>query len=361
MLRALSNHLRRRRRNEAEGGEDEADTGAGARPLVYDRGIVTYVVTGALGCIGAWIVRRLVERGDRVVMFDAQQDRHRLRAVFDDPEAADAVPLVVGDLTDAAAVRDLLERHEATHVIHLAGLQVPTCQANPALGAMVNVVGTLHVFEAARAVGIPRVVYASSAAVFGVSEDDTPVPEEAADAPRTHYGWFKRTNEGNADVYYRDTGLSSVGLRPLTVYGVGRDTGLTSDTTEALRHAVLGRPFQVRFGGVTDFLYVADCAEAFIACADRAPEGAHVFNLHGETAPVEAFVRIANECLPEAARGLIRVDGPPLPIASSLSDAALRRAVPGLPSTDLRTGIAETVQRFTRLRDRGWWAAEVSA
>jgi nucleoside-diphosphate-sugar epimerase len=329
--------------------------------VMYDERIVTYVVTGALGCIGAWIVKTLVTRGDRVVMFDSQTDRHRLRAVFDDEDAAEAVPLVVGDLTDGPAVHRLLEEQGATHVIHLAGLQVPTCRANPPLGALVNVVGTLHVFEAARALGLQRVVYASSAAVFGVSEDDTPVAEDEADAPRTHYGWFKRTNEGNADIYYRDHGLSSVGLRPLTVYGVGRDTGITSDTTEALRHAVLGLPFHVRFGGTTDFLYVADCAEAFIACADRAPAGAHVFNLHGETAPVAEFVRLAETMLPEAAHGLIKVEGPPIPIASSLSDAALRRAVPGVPATDLRTGIAETLHRFTVLRDRGWWSSQVSA
>ncbi len=328
---------------------------------MYDDPIVTYVVTGALGCIGAWIVKQLVARGDAVVMFDSQTDRHRLRAVFDDEAAAEAVPLVVGDLTNAAAVQAVLADHDATHVIHLAGLQVPTCRANPALGAMVNVVGTLHVFEAARELGLQRVVYASSAAVFGVSEDDTPVPEEAADAPRTHYGWFKRTNEGNADIYYRDHGLSSVGLRPLTVYGVGRDTGITSDTTEAVRHAVLGQPFHIRFGGTTDFLYVADCADAFIACADRAPDGAHVFNLHGETAPVAEFVRLAESMLPEAARGLMRVDGPPIPIASSLSDAALRRAVPGIASTGLQTGIADTLQRFTTLRDRGWWSSQVHA
>ncbi len=323
--------------------------------------IVSYVVTGALGCIGAWIVKALVARGDAVVMFDNQADRHRLRAVFEDDGAAEAVPLVVGDLTDGAAVHRVLADHGATHVIHLAGLQVPTCRVNPALGAMVNVVGTLHVFEAAQALGLERVVYASSAAVFGVSEDDRPVAEDEADAPRTHYGWFKRTNEGNADIYYRDRGLSSVGLRPLTVYGVGRDTGITSDTTEALRHAVLGQPFHVRFGGTTDFLYVADCAEAFIACADRAPAGAHVFNLHGETAPVLEFVRLAEEGLPASARGLIRVDGPPIPIASSLSDAALRRAVQDIPSTGLRTGIAETLRRFTALRDRGWWSTQVHA
>lgn len=321
---------------------------------------MAYFVTGALGCIGAWIVKQLVQRGDHVVMFDATDDRHRLRAVLEDEAAAATVPLVRGDLTDGAALRRAIADSGATRLIHLAGVQVPTCRADPVLGAAVNVVGTLHVFEAARVLGLERVVYASSAAVFGASEDDTPVgeAESAAGQPRTHYGWFKRTNEGNAAIYFQDCGLSSAGLRPLTVYGVGRDTGLTSDTTEALRHAVLGRPFHVRFGGTTDFLHVADCAAAFIGCADAAPAGAHVFNLHGESTPVETFVRDADALLPADRRGLIRVDGPPIPIASNLSDKALRSAVPGLPATSVRDGVWQTLAHFQRLVDAGWWKNE---
>jgi nucleoside-diphosphate-sugar epimerase len=103
---------------------------------------------------------------------------------------------------------------------------VPACKADPVAGAFVNVLGTLNVFEAARAVGVERVVYASSAAVFGMSEDDAALDETALCEPATHYGVFKRTNEGNARVYFLDHGLSSVGLRPLTVYGVNRDSDL---------------------------------------------------------------------------------------------------------------------------------------
>src|SRR6185436_15962129 len=110
--------------------------------------------------------------------------------------------------------------------------------------------------------------------------------ETAACEPTTHYGVFKRTNEGNARVYFLDHGVCSVGLRPLTVYGVNRDSGLTSDPTKAMKAAILGRPFHIRFGGSTDFQYVRDTAAAFIACADRAPDGAHVFKLHGETVDV---------------------------------------------------------------------------
>ena len=57
-------------------------------------------------------------------------------------------------------------------MIHLAGLQVPTCKADPVTGALVNVAGTLNVFEAAKTIGIKRVVYASSAAVYGMNDDD---------------------------------------------------------------------------------------------------------------------------------------------------------------------------------------------
>ena len=331
----------------------------GASLLRSERGTIrprmAYFVTGALGCIGAWIVKQLNERGDRVVMFDATTDRHRLRAVLEDDESAEAVPLVQGDLTDTEGVRRALEESGATRVIHLAGVQVPTCRANPVLGATVNVVGTLNVFEAVRALGLERVVYASSAAVFGESEDDSPVEEAEAGRPRTHYGWFKVANEGNAAIYAQDHGVDSIGLRPLTVYGVARDFGITSDTSEAIRHAMLGRPFQIRFGGSTDFLHVADCAAAFIGCVDAPLRGAHVFNLHGESVPVEMFVTEVERRLPEAQRGLIRVDGPPIPMAATLSDRALRAAVPGLPWTSVRDGVTQTVAHFGRLIDKGWW------
>lgn len=309
----------------------------------------TYFITGAQGCIGSWIVKALVERGDTPVVFDRSNDARRLSAIMN---AADLerVRFVTGDITDAAAVQAALDESSARRVIHLAGLQVPACQADPATGALVNVVGTLNVFEAARKVGVAGLIYASSAAVFGLTEDDAPLDETAACEPTTHYGVFKRTNEGSARVYFLQYGLSSVGLRPLTVYGVNRDAGLTSDPTKAMKAAVLGVPFHIRFGGATDFQYVADTAAAFIACADTAPDGANVFNLHGETVEVARIARVINE---KAGRELVTFGGAPIPIAPAMNDAAIRRVVGPLPSTPLETGIADTMQRFAALRDAG--------
>jgi len=309
----------------------------------------TYFISGAQGCIGSWIVKALIERGDTAVVFDRSEDARRLHAIVE-PHLVERVRFIAGDITDVSAVQCALEASGARRLIHLAGLQVPTCQADPVAGAFVNVIGTLNVFESAKAIGVERVVYASSAAVFGAADADTPLDESAKSDPTTHYGVFKRTNEGNARIYFANHGLSSVGLRPLTVYGVNRDSGLTSDPTKAMKAAVLGVPFQIRFSGATDFQYVKDTAAAFIACADRAPDGAHVFNLHGETVEVKRIAEVINQ---NAGRDLVSFSGPPIPIAPALNDTAIRNVIGDLPSTPLEAGIGETMRRFTELRNTG--------
>src|SRR6185503_130201 len=108
----------------------------------------TYFITGAQGCIGSWIVKALIERGDEVVVFDLSDDSLRLSSIM---SAADLskVRFVICDITDSGAVQSALSNSGAARVIHLAGLQVPTCKADPTGGALVNVAGTLNVFEAA--------------------------------------------------------------------------------------------------------------------------------------------------------------------------------------------------------------------
>ena len=111
----------------------------------------TYFITGAQGCIGSWVVKALAERGDTAVVFDRSDDSRRLSAIIDN-EDLQRVRLVVGDITDKAAVLSALEGSGAQRVIHLAGLQVPTCKVDPVAGAMVNVVGSLNLFEAVKTV-----------------------------------------------------------------------------------------------------------------------------------------------------------------------------------------------------------------
>ena len=316
-------------------------------------GGANFLVTGAHGFIGAWVTKRLLAAGARVVIFDRDADPRRLRLIMDDEEVARAI-VVTGDITEPGALPPLIEAFEVGHVIHLAGLQVPTCRADPQVGALVNVVGTINVFEAARLSGgrVKKVVYASSAAVFGTARDGRAVSELDEPQPSTHYGVFKRANEGNARVYHLDHGLSSVGLRPLTVYGVGRDFGLTSDPTKAMKAAVVGRPFRIRFGGRTDFQYVADTSDVFIRAAVSGLEGAHVFNLHGETVRVADVVAEIERTRPSA-RGSITLDETPLAIPAEFDDSAIRAALGALPATPLAEGVRATIERFEELRRAG--------
>ncbi len=313
------------------------------------------LVTGASGCIGAWVVKQLIDEGATVTALDKGPDRHRLESIID-AEDLERVRFITGDVADLDGVRKAVEHHGTDGVIHLAGMQVPSCRANPVLGAQVNVVGTLAILEAAAEVDC-RVVYASSAAVFG--PDDEPLrPHAEAEAgdTRTHYGVFKLANEGNARIQYQDRGVSSVGLRPLTVYGVGRDFGMTSGPTTALKAALLGRPYEIGFTGPTDFQLVEDVARIFVGCL-AAPEGAHVFNVHGETANVEDVVALIDEVLEaeglDDRQGLVTCDGPHLPIPGALDDSALTAAIGEPPRTPLRDGLARTLAVFRELHRAG--------
>src|SRR5947209_5656814 len=107
------------------------------------------LLTGGYGCIGSWVARNLLERGDQVWMYDLKEDPRRLRLILDEDRVRQ-VGYVAGDVTDLDGLRAALDRHGITHVVHLAGLQVPVCRADPLLGARVNVLGTLAAFEAVR-------------------------------------------------------------------------------------------------------------------------------------------------------------------------------------------------------------------
>jgi nucleoside-diphosphate-sugar epimerase len=313
------------------------------------------LITGGYGFIGAWIIRNLLARGDSVWVYDLREDARRLRLVLPESEVA-KVTFVQGDVTDLKTLSAAISTHGITHVIHLAGLQVPTCRADPLLGAKVNVLGTLAVFEAVKAAGkqVKRLVYASSAAVFG-GPDKYPAGSQGDDAPlipSTHYGVFKCCNEGNARIYHQDFGISSVGLRPWTVYGVGRDLGMTSEPTKAIKAALLGRPYPINFGGWTDFQYVDDVAKTFVLSLERPYSGAKSYNLRGAVVTLKDFHAALATVLPEAAT-LVTTGTTQIAIAYDLSDDGLQRDLGPMPKTALVDGIRETVAIFKQLHAEG--------
>ena len=310
-----------------------------------------YLVTGALGCIGSWVVRNLIRAGIPTTVFDLSDDARRMKLLMSDDELAQ-VRFITGDITDLKTVEDAFAQSQATQVIHLAGLQVPFCKANPPLGARVNVVGTINIFEAAKQAGLKRVVYASSAAVYGPREEypDAPVAHDAPLRPLTHYGVFKQANEGNARVYWHDDGISSIGLRPYVVYGPGRDQGLTSDPTKAMLAAARGEPYHISYGGRCEMQYADDVANIFIQATTASFEGADVFNLHGSVVDMQTVVEAITTVAPGSE---ITFENKPLGFPAEMDGSPLEAVLGSLPNTPLVDGIAATVAMFKQATAAG--------
>jgi UDP-glucuronate 4-epimerase len=317
-------------------------------PAMTDR----FVVTGGLGCIGAWVAHELLAEGSEVIVADLGGSDHRLRNLVGDAPAG--LTRVALDITDGAAVRALMERERPTHLIHLAALQVPFCKADPILGARVNVVGTVTLMEAAAEFMPDRVfTYASSVAAYGGEDEPAPGGVAAADPqgkPKTLYGVYKRANEESAAVYHADRALSSIGLRPYIVYGLGRDQGVTSTPTAAMLAAVDGTPFRITFGGRAIYHHGRDAARCFIASARADFDGAAVLNMPGDGVDMAEIVAAIHAAVPEAQ---IDVDDVALPFPPEVDTSDFGRLVGEVERHPLADGVADTIERFRALRASG--------
>lgn len=315
-----------------------------------------FMITGALGCIGAWTVRNLVREGVPVTVFDLATTPARLQLLLSEKELS-RVKFVAGDITNLKALGHALDDNEITHIVHLAGLQVPFCKADPPLGAHVNVVGTVNVFESVkqRQNRIDKVVYASSVAVFGAPENYKPgavMKDNSALMPHTHYGVYKQANEGTARVYWLDDKVASIGIRPYVVYGVGRDQGITSTPTTAMLAAAANYPYHISYGGRAMFQYADDTARAFIQAARSDFRGAGAFNLGGPAPDMRDVLNAIIQAAPETA-DKITFEEIQLPFPKEVDGSGLEAAIGPVSHKPLAEGVAETIAMFRNLIGAG--------
>jgi UDP-glucuronate 4-epimerase len=298
-----------------------------------------FLVTGALGCIGAWSCALLAEEGVDVVGFDYGTDDRRLRLATDAE-----IPLVQGDIVDGKAFARLLDEHEITHVIHLAALLLPQIKPDPPYGTAVNIGGTVNVLDAAKTRGV-QVAYASSAAVYSKADDTGgAVSNDAIGHPVTFYGVHKQACEGMARIFWHEEQVPSIGIRPFIVYGPGRDNGLTASPTLAMAAAAAGEDYRMTFGGRTQLQYAPDTARVFIAAARAATADARVFHLGG---PVVSLAEVASAIEAVAPGVSITVDEETLlPFPDEFDGAPLDAALGGISWTPLAEGIAATLERL---------------
>jgi UDP-glucuronate 4-epimerase len=302
-----------------------------------------FLITGALGCIGAWACAQLVREDVPVVVFDLGTNTDRLALVMS-PQELERLTIVAGDITDLDELERTIVDHGATHVIHLAAMLLPSVKADPPRGAAVNVVGTTNVFAAAKRHGVRGLSYASSAAVYGPAAGAR--VEDAGD-PSSLYGVFKLANERTAKVFFDDEGLGSVGLRPYVVYGPGRDHGLTADPTLAMAAAARGEGYAMRWGGRCQLQYAGDAASIFIAAARAEHEGAAVFNLGGPSSHAADVVSAIETAAPEVA-GRVTFDDVQLPFPEEMDSGGLEDVVGPIEWTPLADGTRRTIAAYRR-------------
>ena len=304
-----------------------------------------YLVTGALGCLGSWTIAQLVEAGHRVVAVDLGTDRSRLQLVSGGTELEEAITMVRADVTDLASLRSVATSHGVERVIHLAAIQVPGTRADPPLGARVNVVGTTNVLEVARLEDLESVVFASSVAVYGPELADLvgSVGKDAGQNPNNLYGVFKSAGEAVAELYLDHFGVRSVGLRPHSIYGPGRDVGLTSAPTWAMFATARGEDYEIPFSGRVGLQFAPDVAQTFIRASLVQGDGG-TYSIRGEVTDMAELARRLNA---RPGAGTVTVAGDRLPFPADLDESGLVGLIGEVPSTGLDAGIEATIEHFS--------------
>jgi nucleoside-diphosphate-sugar epimerase len=202
----------------------------------------------------------------------------------------------------------------------------------------INLVGTLNVFEAAKAHGIRKLIYTSSGGVFGPDDVDIPMPT-------TLYGTTKLANEGLARTYWEEARIASIGFRPFVIYGPARESGLSAGPTLACRAAAEGKPYTIPISGKAGLVYVEDVALAYCAAVQAELSGAHTLNLPGHVASMSEVAQLIREFVPGAEIG---VTGEPLPSAYAVRNEWATDLLKLPPETSLRDGVRHTIDYYRR-------------
>ncbi|OCP10177.1 hypothetical protein BC374_15395 [Ensifer sp. LC13] len=299
------------------------------------------LVTGGAGFIGAHLVRKLLQLGYGVTVLDDLSSGKR-------ENVPNAATFVEGSILDSGSVRQALA--DADACIHLAAVSsVERCKRQLTSSHAINQTGFLRIIEelTLSRSALP-LVYASSAAVYGASQD-LPLSEHGNCAPLSPYGADKLSCELHARAAYEVYGISTMGLRFFNVYGPGQDpasaySGVIAKFAEGLKRGeeitIHGDGYQTR-----DFVYVDDVVGALVQAIGRWQTGASIINVcSGVETSINDLARIMIEET-NARSGIRHVDGLLGEVRRSKGSVhALNAKLDYQCRTDLRTGLARLLQ-----------------
>lgn len=263
---------------------------------------MSYLVTGGAGFIGSYVVKDLLKEGESVVVYDISPEKNSIQQILT-LEQLNQTVMIKGDVSDTVQLMNTIKKYGVKKIIHLAYLLIPDSNKDPSLAVKVNCQGFTNILEAARILELEKVVWASSAAVFGPPEcyDEEYLNDDASHHPVSVYGACKSFNEYMACYYFDKFKVDNTGLRFTVVYGPGRIRGASAFTAELIDKPALGRPANVPCGDDTiDWQYAEDASKVVLLAIKSKKTSTRVFNTGGDLRSVKEAAEYIRGLIPEA-------------------------------------------------------------
>ncbi len=312
---------------------------------------MSFLVTGGTGFIGSYVVRCLLQHGERVVGFDRAPDTE-VMGLF-----TSEVEVIAGDVGDRQQVAAIFKSHpHIDRVVHLAYMMGAESEADPPAAMRVNALGAANLFAEACAHGVKRIVFTSSESVYGRTQavyGDRPVTEEDFCSPRDHvlnYSLTKLLNEHLAAKYEARYGIPIVSVRPPVVFGHGRKRGTTAWASDFASLPALGQPVTLPFpeNDRNSYIYVADLAEELYQLSVKPSPAHRAYNTGGHTLSAPELVALVRELLPHAQINF-SPDKPNSPFIYRMDDQRIRQEL-GCLLRPMREAIEAHIEEV-RLRE----------
>lgn len=319
---------------------------------------MTYLVTGGTGFIGSRVVRDLVKQGEQVVVFDWYPERIALERMLSIEEIDKQVNIIQGDVTNFAHLTSVIKQYNVDKIVHMAALLLHDVNANPMLGVRVNCEGTVATFEAARLLGLKKVVWISSGSVFGPPEaySEEYIPNDAPHYPQNLYGGTKSLDEQFANYYSDKYGLDITAIRLVLVYGAFIMRGRTARIIQQMViNPALGKPGKVPAArdNILGWTYVDDAARAIVLACNSPKTKTRSFSVRGNIHSVGEIADYVKELIPEAEISMLSLEKSQshLIMTCKYDMSRIEEELGFKLQWDMKQGIRETIN-MTR-RDKG--------
>ncbi len=297
-----------------------------------------WLVTGGAGFIGSHIVKELIRQGQQVTVLDnlSGGKLENLSSI------QDKITFIHGNICDFSTV--LKATQGTDFVLHLAALiSVAESMEKPQETAQINVQGTVNVLEAARRCGVKRVVFSSSAAVYG-TRPELPYTEDTPIDCQSPYAWSKQAGAELCQLYTKAYGLEAVALRYFNVFGPGQNpnSAYAAVIAKFMQLAAENKPLGIDWDGLQsrDFVNVKDVVQANLLVAAKGVPG-EIYNVaSGRT---YTLLELADTIEKVSGRKLARISRPKRPgdVHESSADISKITALGYTPSVTLEEGLQE--------------------